>query len=623
MGRENDDPACNATDPAGGASAGRGGEDGQGAEAAALARAFDAGALDDAAARLSRLAPQWYREARHRELVAACDRLEAEVGQQPLPESLALWRALATWYVDVGRALAQFRALAARRGLSPDRPPARLPALGEDLYLLAALYRSELASLAPRPRLEELAGMLARHLDAPDRPGAPPLCQLGAVTALLSWGALTGEPAAAQAGRGAESLALVARLDDRHSLCSAVALARWPLLRGEMALARETCELITVGLLAGDDAHMPLAHGWLMAVQAALARPGGFELLRAWQDDSMDRQALLGSPIAPSLLGALALLDAHAPRDAGTDLPALVLARQERWPLLERWFARAARTLAHLRDGDLPAARALLRLLHGEPLPAGSLLPLLASLLEAQAHVLEGSRRTGAAEPTGVASALPDPQALRERGWPGPALLVHLLHWADPTRPVAPQDVAQAEAAWQQHHLALPLFTVPAVARRALERLQNDPTLAAAAPGWLDAAAQALGEPAAQPGPHVVVRLLDGLAIDVDGRPLAWGRKPPRRLLELVALLALQAPAETPPHRLADALYPELEGDAARRALDTALYRLRRLLPAGALRRGAVGVALSAEGVQIDRSGPRSRWLPEFEQPWAEAARRS
>lgn len=589
-------------------------------DADALERALARDDAEAAAALLAQLAPGWYREARHVDLVQACDRLEARFGPQTLPESLVLWRALATWYVDVGRALLQFQALAERRGLNPGREPSAPPALGDDLYLLAALYRSELAGLAPRARLQDLAAMLARHLDAPGRRSTPPLCQLGAVTAQLCWQALIGLPAAEQDALGAESLALVARLDDRHSLCSAVALARWPLLRGTMALARETCELITVGLLAGDDAHMPLAHGWLMAVQAALARPGGFELLRAWQDDSMDREALLGSPIAPSVLGALALLDAHAPRDPDSGLPALVLARQERWPPLERWFARAARTLAHLRDGDLPAARALLRLLAAGPLPEDSLLGCLLGLLEAQAAWLEHARVAPAlAAPP---RHLPDPAVLRARGWPGPALLVQLLHWADLQRPLQAAEVSQAEDGWQQLHLALPLFTVPALARHVRQRLLDDPALAAAAPGWLAAVATALGEPPHGPGPQLCVRLLDGLRIEVEGRPLTLGRKPPRRLLELVALLAVQAPAEVPPHRLADALYPELEGDAARRALDTALYRLRRLLPAGALHRGSVGVALDGERVQVDRSGPRERWLPEFEQPWAEAARR-
>ena len=66
---------------------------------------------------------------------------------------------------------------------------------------------------------------------------------------------------------------------------------------------------------------------------------------------------------------------------------------------------------------------------------------------------------------------------------------------------------------------------------------------------------------------------------------------------------------------------PELDGDAARRALDTALYRLRRLLPTGALQRGAVGVTLNPAVVQVERQGPAAHWLPEFEQAWAERAR--
>lgn len=579
-------------------------------EDAVLAAALASGDAAVASARLAALAPVWYREARHAALCGACDRLVALNPAQPLPDDLALWRALATWYVMPADALVQFQALAARRDLRPDRPPAALPQLGDDLFLLAALFRSELATLAAPERLAPRMATLDAHLAVPDRLAAPVLCQLGGLAASLAWRALTGAPVAEQAALGAECLALVTRLDDRHSLCSAVALARWPLLRGDMAMARETCELITVGLLAGDDAHMPLAHGWLMAVQAALARPGDVDLLRAWQDGSMDREALLASPIAPTLLVALALLDARAPQAVAPDLAALVLARQERWSPLERWLARAARAWAHLRDDDLPAARAVLRLLAADALPPDSLLSLQRLLLQAQLQW-----RAGQPVPP-----LPAPAQLRARGWHGPALLCQLLAWSDARQPVDAAALAAAEAGWRQQALALPLFTAPALARQVLARLREQGS-DALAPGWLAAVERALqAAPPAAAAP-VRVGVCDGLAIEVDGQPLALGRKPPRRLLALVALLALQAPAEVPPHRLADALYPELDGDAARRALDTALYRLRRLLPAGALRRGGVGVALDPAVVQVDRSGPRERWLPEFEQAWAEAAR--
>jgi hypothetical protein len=578
----------------------------------ALERALAAGDAPAAGARLGVLAPLWYRAARHAALRTACERVGALSGDgAELPEGLALWLALATWYLAPADALAQFRRLAERRGLRPGRPPAPMPQLGDDLYLLAAWFRSELAARADPAELAALAQALADHLDAPGRDQASVLCQLGGVTAALSWLSLTGDDAQRLRRLSSESLSLVTRLDDRHSLCSAVALARWPLLRGDMALARETCELITVGLLAGDDAHMPLAHGWLMSAQAELARPGSFDLLRAWADGSMDRAAVLGSPIAPTLLVALALLDAQAAAGTVSDIQALVLARQERWSPLERWLARAARCWSHLRDGDLPAARALLRLLETQRSGAASLLGLTTRLLDAQVCLLDGQ----------PLPALPQPAALEARGWPGPALLVRLLDWAQAGSPVQRADVVACDALCRRHALALPLFAAPQLVQRALARLDGA-GIEAAPDGWLANLRQTLLAAAAPPAKRVLIRLRDGLAIDVDGSPLALGRKPPRRLLELAALLALHAPHEQPAHRLADALYPDLDGDAALHALDTALYRLRRLLPPGALRRSAIGVALDAAVVAVDREGPAARWLPEFEQPWAVAARR-
>jgi hypothetical protein len=375
-----------------------------------------------------------------------------------------------------------------------------------------------------------------------------------------------------------------------------------------------------VGLLAGDDAHMPLAHGWLMAVQSELAQPGSFDLLRAWADGSMDRAAMLASPIAPMLLSALALLDAQAPRHLATDLQALVLARQEVWTPFERWMARAARCWAHLRDDDVPPARAMLRLLSADTMPVDSLPGVWAQLLEQQARWLE-ARLAGAKPPP----FSPSP-TMPASSWPGPSMLAVFVAWASGA-PVQEAQVRRCEHDARVHGLVLPLFTVPALAQAALDQLLAQRPLANGLP-WVQALRRALGrygQPAqaqAVPRPDVQISLLDGLRIQVGGQPLSMGRKPPRRLLELLALLALRFPAEQPAARLADALYPELEGDAALHALDTALYRLRRLLPAGSLRRGAIGVALDAQAVQVNLAGPRERWLPEFELPWAAAARR-
>jgi hypothetical protein len=583
---------------------------------AALAAALQRGDAPEALAALRPLAPLWYRLARHDDLVRAGAWLAGRIDTATWPADLALWCALSNWYVAPAEAREQLLALARRHGLEPPAPPRPGAPVGDELYLLAALYRSELALLAPPHRLAAIAAAIESRLALPERHATPALVQLGGVTAALAAHSAEGEDAARIAALSAESLGLVARLEDRHSLCSAVALARWPLLRGEPALARETCELITVGLLAGDDAHMPLAHGWLMSVQAELARPGSFDLLRAWSDGSMDRDAMLASPIAPMLLSALALLDAQAPQRLTGDVQAVVLARQDRWTPFERWMARAARGWAHLRDGDVPAARALLRLLRADAMPSDTLPGCYVALLEQQADVLAGAGTSAAAD----TPARP--------GWPGPTLLARLVAWADGRRPPSAAELAECDRTWRQHGLVLPLFAVPAVVQAALRRAQEALPEAAASP-WLQAVQAALTphasggvEAVSAAAPAVEIRLLDGLRIAVDGAPLPLGRKPPRRLLELTALLALRAPAEQPAARLADALYPELEGDAALHALDTALYRLRRLLPAGALRRGATGIAFDPTLVQVRRDGPAARWLPEFDQPWAVAARR-
>jgi hypothetical protein len=489
---------------------------------------------------------------------------------------------------------------------------------GDDLFLLAALYRSELATLAAPARLHELAEAIARHLAAPDADAMPVLQRLGGVTALLAALSLEGRDAERIAALSAESLALVARLHDRHSLCSAVALARWPLLRGEPALARETCELIAVGLLAGDDAHMPLAHGWLMSVQDELAQGERFDLLHAWQDGSMDRAALVASPIAPVLLGALAMLDAQAPAALATDVHDVLLAQQERFSPFDRWMARAARCWAHLRDGDVPAARAMLRLLALALGPGDSLLRQVLALLTAQCQWLAGEAVAPLRGPDDAAPAC----------WPGAVLARTLLAWACGHASPDAAALASCDRLLAGRGLVLPLFVAPALAEAALRRAEAAWPAAAAASPWCRALRRRLGAAiggltATLPATAAVrIRLLDGLDIAVQGQALPLGRKPPRRLLELVALLALRWPAEVPPTRLADALYPELEGDAARRALDTALYRLRRLLPPGSLRRGPVGVALDGVAVRVERAGPSTRWLPEFDQPWAEAARR-
>jgi DNA-binding SARP family transcriptional activator len=74
------------------------------------------------------------------------------------------------------------------------------------------------------------------------------------------------------------------------------------------------------------------------------------------------------------------------------------------------------------------------------------------------------------------------------------------------------------------------------------------------------------------------VTLLGGFELRVDGQPVRFRRRPPRRLLLLLKWLAAQRCEGVPMAMLADALWPDSEGDHAVNALKVAMHRLRILL---------------------------------------------
>jgi hypothetical protein len=92
----------------------------------------------------------------------------------------------------------------------------------------------------------------------------------------------------------------------------------------------------------------------------------------------------------------------------------------------------------------------------------------------------------------------------------------------------------------------------------------------------------------------------DGLAIEVDGMPIALGPKPPRRPLQLLRALA-EAGGRADATRLADRLWPEAEGDRALDAFEVALRRARVLLGhTDALRLAGGVLALNPARVRIE-----------------------
>ncbi len=78
--------------------------------------------------------------------------------------------------------------------------------------------------------------------------------------------------------------------------------------------------------------------------------------------------------------------------------------------------------------------------------------------------------------------------------------------------------------------------------------------------------------------PRLSLRVMGDFAILVDGEPVRYGRKAPARLLALLKCLIAHGGSGVDVERLAQAVWPEAEGDAAMRSFTSALHRLRRLL---------------------------------------------
>ena len=76
----------------------------------------------------------------------------------------------------------------------------------------------------------------------------------------------------------------------------------------------------------------------------------------------------------------------------------------------------------------------------------------------------------------------------------------------------------------------------------------------------------------------VKIRTLGRFEIFIAGEPVRFGRKSPRRTLALLKALISLGVTDVPEQRLADLLWPDLEGDAAHESLAAALHRMRRLL---------------------------------------------
>jgi len=93
----------------------------------------------------------------------------------------------------------------------------------------------------------------------------------------------------------------------------------------------------------------------------------------------------------------------------------------------------------------------------------------------------------------------------------------------------------------------------------------------------------------------VHVRTLGCLEISARGKPLASRRKLQKKVLALLEVLIALGGSNLPEQAVADALWSDSEGDAARNALAVCLHRLRRLLG------DAASIEVRAGRISIDR----------------------
>ena len=225
---------------------------------------------------------------------------------------------------------------------------------------------------------------------------------------------------------------------------------------------------------------------------------------------------------------------------------AIDAARAIRSPMCEA-FGWIAQALAHRRRGHDADVEATLAALHDVAARAGS------AMVDFHVHDLRAwlARRRG--DPAGETAALAEAIARLARH--------------DIVYPALGTDALLGEtAAAALAHGIEPAFVQSWIRRRALPAPAD-----AVAPDW----------------PHPLrLQVLGGFAVAIDGRPLTFEGKVQKRPLELLQALAVQGPAPVAVAQLVDDLWPELDGDAARKAFDAALHRLRKLLGehGGALR---------------------------------------
>jgi hypothetical protein len=120
------------------------------------------------------------------------------------------------------------------------------------------------------------------------------------------------------------------------------------------------------------------------------------------------------------------------------------------------------------------------------------------------------------------------------------------------------------------------------------------------------------------------IRVLGGFEVVCEEVPWSAGGGASRKPVELLQALAALGGREVPEHALADALWPHSEADASQHALETTVYRLRRMLGADLVVQRQRRISLSPVRCGIDSLHLETRLrasLAELGRPGASADR--
>lgn len=90
------------------------------------------------------------------------------------------------------------------------------------------------------------------------------------------------------------------------------------------------------------------------------------------------------------------------------------------------------------------------------------------------------------------------------------------------------------------------------------------------------------------------------LIIEVDGKPIEQPRKSQKKILELLATLIALGGRNVDCNQLAEILWPDAEADLARKALETSLHRLRKLIGSDSVLLNAGMISLNGDNCWLD-----------------------